>query len=483
MGRHSLLTISGKTSIGFLLFSLLLTWLGDLAIRSAIRGGAIQVGGSALALPIGAVFLWIVLCLVLSQLFGRHLSRPVKELAQWANVRGMEIPAFTLRRQDEIGSLARSLESMNAEIKMEWTELQDRAQLLETMHRIDGSVLAVESRKELFDEVLEAVLDYMRAHSAAIAIRDPDGGGFDIIAHRKSEGGAAGSGTTDTVSGFFPDGLLSDNSLAKVGDPFEVPLAECDEEMRARLYDDLHERKDELLFANLPLEAKGSYFGSLLVVRDPGGPTLKRAQLLAEQVEVAISDRKAREEGERNWMAVVGSLVRAVDAKSAWTRGHSQRVAALATSMGRKLQMDRQEFQRLEIAAVLHDVGKIGVSESILDKPGKLDESEMECIRRHPALGASIVEDVPSYAEVRSAILYHHERWDGSGYPEGIAGEAIPIAARIIALADVWDAITDERPYRKGMSPDKARAFMSSGSGTMFDPRLLRLFLEVLDQG
>jgi HD-GYP domain-containing protein (c-di-GMP phosphodiesterase class II) len=145
--------------------------------------------------------------------------------------------------------------------------------------------------------------------------------------------------------------------------------------------------------------------------------------------------------------------------------------------------MDRKEFRRLEIAAVLHDVGKIGVSELILDKPGKLDESEMECIRRHPVVGASIVEDVPSYAEVRSAILYHHERWDGSGYPEGLVGEAIPIAARIISLADVWDAITDERPYRKGMNTEQARAFMASGAGTMFDPKLLRIFFEVLDEG
>jgi putative two-component system response regulator len=142
--------------------------------------------------------------------------------------------------------------------------------------------------------------------------------------------------------------------------------------------------------------------------------------------------------------------------------------------------MDEGELSRLEIAAFLHDIGKIGVPESILDKPGRLDPGELDSIRRHPAVGAGIVADVPSYSEVRAAIQAHHECWDGSGYPEGLAGEDIPIAGRIIALADVWDAITSERPYRKAMRHDEARAFIADRAGSLFDPRLVRIFLEEL---
>jgi HD-GYP domain-containing protein (c-di-GMP phosphodiesterase class II) len=148
--------------------------------------------------------------------------------------------------------------------------------------------------------------------------------------------------------------------------------------------------------------------------------------------------------------------------------------------MGKRLLMDEKELSSLDIAAALHDVGKIGVPEAILDKPGRLDEREMEVVRRHSTIGAGIVEDIPDYAEVRSAILYHHERWDGSGYPEGLAGEKIPFFARIIALADVYDAITDDRPYRKGMRLEEARSFIEKSAGSLFDPGLTRIFLEVV---
>jgi len=107
----------------------------------------------------------------------------------------------------------------------------------------------------------------------------------------------------------------------------------------------------------------------------------------------------------------------------------------------------------------------------------------MSIIRCHSRVGAEIVEDLPAYAGVRSAILYHHERWDGSGYPEGLKGEEIPLGARIIAISDVYDAITDERPYRKGMKADDARRFISEGAGSLFDPRLVRIFLEMLRDG
>jgi HD-GYP domain-containing protein (c-di-GMP phosphodiesterase class II) len=224
----------------------------------------------------------------------------------------------------------------------------------------------------------------------------------------------------------------------------------------------------------------GFYSGSLILLRERKRAALEDLKLLADQAGVALKDIEAREEGQGAWLGVVRSLVRAIDAKSTWTRGHSERVAALSTAVGRCLFMDGKELAWLEMAAVLHDVGKIGVREAILDKPGRLDPAEIAEIERHTIVGAGIVEDLPSSSPVREAILYHHERWDGSGYPTGLSGEDIPLAARIIALADVYDAITDDRPYRKGMSLPEARDFLLRGAGSLFDPRLVRLFLETI---
>jgi HD-GYP domain-containing protein (c-di-GMP phosphodiesterase class II) len=470
------MTILWKTSIVFLLFGLLISWLGIVISRALTLAGVLSIarlGGEWLTF-LGALAIWACLCLGLAQAFGRRLSHPVKDLAGWAQERNGNIPAAYLKRQDEIGNLARSLSDMRAQIREEQAGLQDRARALEAMNRIDRAVLAGPSRPLLLDRVLESVLSYAPAHAAAIIVRDAGGRGFKIVALK------SGQAAPPPLGGFVPDDLLPASLLVRFSDPFEVPLELLGPGVLERFGGVPASCANSCLFSNLPFEVTGFYSGCLILVRDAGGPGLEHVGLLADQAGVALKDLEVREEGYRNWLAVVRSLVRAIDAKSAWTRGHSERVAALTTAMGRKLLMDKRELDRLEIAAVLHDVGKIGVPEAILDKPARLEAEEMALVRRHPVIGAGIVEDLPSNAGLRSAILYHHERWDGSGYPEGLSGEDIPLEARIIALADVWDAITDERPYRAGMPEAEARKFIADGAGTLFDARLVRIFLEIL---
>ncbi len=352
-------------------------------------------------------------------------------------------------------------------------ELSDRARAMESMNRIDRAVLAGIPRGELLDSVLSAVLEYAPARLIGIAVRDPDGGGFDIVALRHT----AAEAPQGVAGGFLPDALVPDRILVRFADLFEIPAQELGGELASRL--GVGDGKG-LSFVNVPFDAGGLYGGTLFLVRDARtGPQAERLRLLADQAGVAYKHASAREARERNWLAIVRSLTRAVDAKSAWTRGHSERVARLSRALGERLLMTPAELADLEIAAVLHDVGKLAVPEAILDKPGRLEPEEMAVMREHPERGARIVEDVPNYREVRAAILYHHERWDGSGYPAGLSGEAIPIASRIIALPDVYDAITDERPYRRGLGDGEARNVIEESSGSLFDPRLARLFLEL----
>ena len=396
---------------------------------------------------ISASLIWLGLCLFLSQYLGRRLAKPVLELSGWARDRGIGLPAKALKRRDEVGALARSLSSMHIEIEDEKRELEDRALALESMNRIDRAVLAGGPRRLLLDQVLSAVLDYSPDLYAAVVVRDPEGGGFDVAAGKGSQPEAFRASDPSRYPFFVIDSEIPESLLIRFADPFEVELAELGPNLLSALG---LEAKPGLRFANLPFQVPGFYAGSLVLIRKEGGADLARLKLLADQTGVALKDVEVREDNERNWLAMVRSLVRAVDAKSAWTRGHSERVANLSKLMGKRLFMEKDELDILEKTAVLHDVGKIGVPESILDKPGRLEAAEMEIVRRHPVIGAGIVEDIPAFIEVREGILYHHERWDGTGYPEGLSGEGIPMSARIIAIADVFDAITDDRPYRRG---------------------------------
>jgi putative nucleotidyltransferase with HDIG domain len=247
------------------------------------------------------------------------------------------------------------------------------------------------------------------------------------------------------------DALHPKSLLIRYLDLFEIPFGELDEQAIswANKYLDAASASTRT-FNHLPVEDEGRYIGSLLIVRSKGGLSLQNLRPLADGIVGCAMYIEARIKSDENWASIMISLSKAVDAKSTWTNGHSERVANLAVTIGEKLLMEEGELERLRISALLHDVGKIAVPESILDKPGKLSDEEMEIMRQHPERGARIVEETPGYEEIRQAIMYHHERWDGRGYPHGISEKVIPLHARIIAIADVFDALTSDRPLPQG---------------------------------
>ena len=166
----------------------------------------------------------------------------------------------------------------------------------------------------------------------------------------------------------------------------------------------------------------------------------------------------------------VAALVKAIDERDAYTGEHSEAVGDLARRVARRLGMAARELWQLAIAARLHDVGKIGVPDEILNKPGPLDDHEWQLMRRHAELGADIVAKVPGLEPVARFVRYHHERWDGRGYPDGLAGPAIPLGSRVIGACDAFHAMTTDRPYRERLSVDEALAELTAASGKQFDP-------------
>ena len=179
------------------------------------------------------------------------------------------------------------------------------------------------------------------------------------------------------------------------------------------------------------------------------------------------------------YQSLVG-LSTALEAKDPYTRGHSQRVGAWSRRLAARLALSADEVERIGQAGLLHDIGKIGVPETVLRKPGGLDDDEWALMRRHPLIGAQIVGPFEALEGVDLLIRHHHERLNGRGYPDGLIGEAIPLGCRIIAVADVWDALTSDRPYRAAWSPERAMACLLAQAGSELDAHAVAVFAEVL---
>jgi len=172
-------------------------------------------------------------------------------------------------------------------------------------------------------------------------------------------------------------------------------------------------------------------------------------------------------------------LANALEAKDPYTRGHSERVGAWARHLALALGLSREESDRIAHAGLLHDIGKIGVPEAVLRKPGPLDADEWTLMRRHPVIGAQIVAPFEFFASGAQMVRHHHERLDGSGYPDGLAGNAIPLGARIIAVADVYDALTSDRPYRNALPHAVAVATLARDAGRTLDAEIVAVFVDV----
>jgi putative nucleotidyltransferase with HDIG domain len=186
---------------------------------------------------------------------------------------------------------------------------------------------------------------------------------------------------------------------------------------------------------------------------------------------------------EHGYLDTIRSLAAAVDAKDPYTRGHAERVATLAVAVGRELGLTEGDLQALEYGGILHDIGKIGIPDAILAKAGALAPEEMAAVKAHPQIGAEIVAGVEFLAKAVPAIRSHHERWDGGGYPDGLAGDQIPLVARIVNIADTWDACTSRRPYQAPMAPEAVMEILQSLRGTQTDPVIHDALLRVLRIG
>lgn len=209
-------------------------------------------------------------------------------------------------------------------------------------------------------------------------------------------------------------------------------------------------------------------------------PIIYTSSSLTQNVAMAIENTKLNLKVMDGYKSTIRALAAAIDAKDHYTRGHSQRVTELALSGAKSLNISQEELEILEYAGILHDIGKIGISDNILGKPGRLTPEEFDTIRQHPGLGANIIAGVPFLEEAKKLVLHHHERFDGSGYPDGLIGNDIPLGARLLAVADAFDSMTSDRAYRAAMSTEAAINELYKRCGTQFCPVAVEAFVSGL---
>jgi putative nucleotidyltransferase with HDIG domain len=196
---------------------------------------------------------------------------------------------------------------------------------------------------------------------------------------------------------------------------------------------------------------------------------------MLKDIDLSYQDLKGLHEG------LIHSFVNAIDTKSKWTKGHSERVTLFSVAIARYMKLNREEIEKLRIASLLHDIGKLGTYDVILDKPGRLNAEEYALIKKHPEKGAEILKPIKQLRNIISIVMHHHEQMDGSGYPGGLTGENIPLMARIVHVADSFDSMTADRPYRTAPGKEYAISELKKYSGSQFDPMVVEAFLKVLN--
>ena len=236
-----------------------------------------------------------------------------------------------------------------------------------------------------------------------------------------------------------------------------------------------------------PLTVKGEVIGTITVVNKNDGSTYTKEDLgllttIAAQASIAIKNAMLYDEQQKTYLNTIHALVSAIEASDSYTRGHSERVTKYSIAIAKKLGLSQDRLKIMERAAILHDIGKIGINLSLLHKIGQLTPEDVFDLQQHPIIGIKILEPIEFLHDVRLCIAQHHERFDGKGYPHRLYGDELLLESKILAIADSFDAMTSDRPYRKALALDVALKELTDNCGTQFDPQIVPVFVELLEQ-
>jgi putative nucleotidyltransferase with HDIG domain len=410
---------------------------------------------------------WVVLLLSLIQI--RRNMVPLARLQEGTRrITGGDLGARVIvPGADEFADLASSFNFMA-------TRIEKQMNSLKTISEIDRAILSSWNIQQIVDALIVGLHGLFPYDFVSIILLDPNSTlrGYTYVA------GAAAVGEKHVTTI-----MLSAEEAAALSQCPEIVTFGPRETVPSYLTPLAQRGMRSFLVAPIFLKGKLSAIISLGHGSDSiwSEQDKQQAAQLADQVAVALSNARLVAELQQLHWGTLTALARAVDAKSHWTAGHSERVTNWAVKIARSMGLPEHELEIIHRGGLLHDIGKIGTPMAILDKPGKLTDEEMQQMREHVRIGARIMEPIPGFTECMPIILQHHEWVDGSGYPEGLAGDEISLHARIFAVADCYDALISDRPYRPGMSPERVKEIIQAGVGKQFDPLVVEKFLNLLE--
>jgi len=349
-------------------------------------------------------------------------------------------------------------------------------QALHILYKADRAFRDIEDLKQLMENLLDLVMDNIPASRGYVFLLQRDTGALVPYVRR-------------------PIGVPSDDSEIVVSQTIlqtavrqQSSIISSDALVDERF---IHSRSVAHLEVRsamcTPLINRGKVLGIVYVDSTSEANLFSREDLalfsaVSLKAGIAIDNARLYDDLRGLFYNTVETLVRTIQAKDQYTSGHSTRVSRYALLIADKLEMNTKEKHQIYLASMLHDIGKIGVPDELLHRPGKLTEEEMDRVRHHVQLGASMIEMLGEMHPIVPLIRHHHESWDGSGYPDGMKGEEIPLISRVISVADMYDAMTSDRPYRKRRSHEEAVDEIKTTSGTKLDPRVAEAFLQVLKE-
>jgi putative nucleotidyltransferase with HDIG domain len=419
-------------------------------------------------LLVALLTLWVVLLLSLTQI--RRNLVPLGELQKGTRqiAAGDFQSRVTVKSGDEFEDVASSFNSMAARIEKQFNTLKAR-------NVVDQAILSSWDIEQVVDSLLEQLRSILPYQIASVSLLDPDCPG-QVLSYI-SKAGAERDRRCEAISISKQElSALSnkpETSVITINDScprFLTPLASCG--MRS--------------FLVIPIMVRGSLSAIVSLGYDAApiwtAEDMVQARQVGDQAGVALSNARLVTDLQDLNLGILTALARAIDAKSPWTAGHSERVTSMALKIAREMKLSQKDFEILRCGGLLHDIGKIGVRGDLLDKPGKLTSEEFSQVREHVEIGKRILEPIRAFREFLPVVLEHHEWVDGSGYPFGLKADEISIHARIFAIADCYDAMISDRPYRPGLPLDSVLEILQRGAGRQFDSSVMEAFLRVIDR-
>lgn len=403
----------------------------------------------------------------------RRVSDPLVELTDGA--RRISDGDFSTKIRvsgaNEIAELATSFNAMMDSLRDRSESLTKKVLELATLYEMSRALGSTLEMDVLLESVLDSALRIFGVELGYVAMRDRESGRLELKVWRGSDARAGDEALRSSMSEW----------VVREGRPLIFNPTRGAAEERVDTV------TGALAALCVPLMSGEGTLGSITVgSHDPdfrfNSDDVRLLSTIANHVTIAIGNIELFSSLQDAYLSTVRSLAAAVDAKDPFTRGHSDRVAQYSIMIAQRMSLSHEQRVALEMAAYLHDIGKIGVKEEILLKPGRLTEIEMGQMRHHPLIGANILKPVGFPWPITPVVRHHHERWDGDGYPAGLRGEETPLLARILTVADAYEAMIADRPYRRGRTIEDAIEELERCAGTQFDPKIVDAFIGVVKE-